>query len=381
MSSDLPDALPVEEPLGPLPESVPPPAPPAPPAPRAFPLHPNFWWGILWSIGALLLTQVPGALATLVIILGAVALRLITLDQLDGPDALFENPVGLVAVGAGVVFAHLLLILLSLLCLRVVVGRDWPRQIALRLPTFAHVVLVVLLVPAFMVLAHGGYHYLRHVLELPSVLDMLGGGMDQMERSFGGMPLLVGALLIGVMPGLSEELWCRAFLGRGIVGKHGYLLGILGTSFLFGAIHVDPCQGGMAMLVGIILHYVYLTSRSLLIPMFLHFLNNSLAVAFTQLPAKDLLLPEGLPAPWYLYVAAAFALLAIALAFYQSRARLVARTDADPWQPPFPGVVCPPAESGTIVHSPGLSLLSLLLVSLALVAFLAAVAFGLQAAP
>src|SRR5207253_10760140 len=58
----------------------------------------------------------------------------------------------------------------------------------------------------------------------------------------------------------------------------GIIPGILLTSFFFGAIHIDPHQGAMAMLLGIFLHYVYLTTRSLWMPMLLHFLVNSFSV-------------------------------------------------------------------------------------------------------
>ncbi|MFO0879634.1 MAG: CPBP family intramembrane glutamic endopeptidase [Gemmataceae bacterium] len=379
MSNLVPDALPEGIPPGPV-ETAAAPADPAPvQATRRFPLHPNFWWALLWCVGALLFTQVPGAVVTIGVLLGAVFLQFIALDDLGSTETLFSHPVGLVAVGAGVVAAHLLLIGMALLCLRLIAGRDWHRQVALRWPAFSHVLLVLLMVPAFMVLAHGGYYLFRHVLHLPSMLDMLGGGMEQVERSFGGMPLLAGALLIGVMPGLSEELWCRAFLGRGIVGRHGYLLGVLGTSFLFGLIHVDPCQGGMAMLVGMILHFIYLTSRSLLIPMVLHFLNNSLAVASTSLPQRAILLPEGEPAPWFLYLAAGLALLAIGWTLYQSRARLATLPGAEPWQPPFPGVTCPPSDSATVVATPFPSLVNIGLVSTALAFFVVAVWLILQA--
>src|SRR3954468_23799191 len=117
---------------------------------------------------------------------------------------------------------------------------------------------------------------------MPSLSDTGLGGMEEMEKAFGSWPVLLGVFLIGVLPGIGEELWCRGFLGRGLVGTHGVVLGILGTSFLFGLIHVDPCQGTMAMLMGVGLHVVYQLTRSLWMPMLLHFLNNSLAVVMAR---------------------------------------------------------------------------------------------------
>ena len=62
----------------------------------------------------------------------------------------------------------------------------------------------------------------------------------------------------------------------------------------------------MAICAGIVLHYFYLTSRSLLIPMLVHFLNNSLAVVGYKLPdpigAKFQFVettPERIPLGWF----------------------------------------------------------------------------------
>jgi uncharacterized protein len=362
MSTNILDALPAYPD-----EPTPPPAPPAPPKPKGFPLHPNFWWGLLWSVGSLLLTQVPAGIVVAIIMVGGSLLfpKLVPPEAMQDPAQMMQNPVILIAMGIGLVIAHLLLIALSLVCLRVLAGRDWHRQVALRPPSFRHVLLTFAIVPAFMVLASASAYFFGEVLHFPSMLKQLMGDLEGIT----GPATVIAAAIIGVMPAFSEEFWCRAFLGRGIVGKHGYVLGVLGTSFLFGAIHVDPVQGCMAMVLGIILHYAYLTSRSLMVPMLLHFLNNSLAVALGGVEAWQQVVPnKDLPA-WPVLAAAAFLLLAVAYAFYQSRARLVTPEGAEPWQPPYPGVVWPPPGSATTVRSPGLSALSILLVLLGLAAF------------
>ena len=74
--------------------------------------------------------------------------------------------------------------------------------------------------------------------------------MEAMVKEFRTWPWQFGVLVIGLGPGLSEELWCRGFLGRGLVEHYGVILGVLLTSFLFGLIHGDPHQGTMAMLMG-----------------------------------------------------------------------------------------------------------------------------------
>jgi hypothetical protein len=358
MSTDIQDALP----------AYPDEAPPPPPKPREFPLHPNFWWGILWSVGSLLLTQVPGGVVVAIILIGGSILfpKILPAEAMQNPSTLMQHPVALIAMGVGLVIAHLLMIGLSLACLRVLAGRTWHRQVALRAPSFSHLVLTVAVVPAFMVLASASMYYFGEVLRFPSLFKSL---MGDLEGAFTGPAVFVAAAIIGVMPAFSEELWCRAFLGRGLVGKHGYVLGVLGTSLLFGAIHIDPVQGSMAMVLGVVIHYVYLTSRSLLIPMLLHFLNNCLAVLLSGVEVWQTIVPAGKLPAWPVLAAAGFLLLAVAYAFFQSRARLVTPEGAEPWAPPYPGVVCPPPGSATVVRSPGFSALSGLLVVSALGAF------------
>jgi CAAX protease family protein len=119
------------------------------------------------------------------------------------------------------------------------------------------------------------------------------------------------------------------------------------TSFLFGAIHGDPIQGTYALAMGVVLHFIYLASRSLMVPMLLHFSNNALAVALVRAePLKDLDSGD-VPAPWHLYAAAGLLLVACLAAFWTSRTRLVG-----PWRPEDPGVACPPPGSGTELVTP-----------------------------
>ena len=93
----------------------------------------------------------------------------------------------------------------------------------------------------------------------------------------GYWPWYLGVLIIGIGPGIGEELFCRAFLGRGLIAKHGVIPGVLLTSLLFGLMRIEPRQVIYAPVMGILLHFVYLTTHSLLMPMLIHTLNNSLS--------------------------------------------------------------------------------------------------------
>src|SRR5207247_6579582 len=88
-------------------------------------------------------------------------------------------------------------------------------------------------------------------------------------------PLWFTLLVLAVGAAVNEELFCRGFLGRGLVGRYGVVLGVLITSAIFGLIHGNVPQGIWAFVLGCSLHLAYLATRSLWVPMLLHFLNNA----------------------------------------------------------------------------------------------------------
>jgi membrane protease YdiL (CAAX protease family) len=248
------------------------------------------------------------------------------------------------------------------LAVRLTTGQDWvkamarePVRVQLVVGPMALAALVVPTVVAFRLIS-------RHVFSIPQLNDPKV--MENLVAGFQEAPWWAAILVVGGCPMFSEEFWCRGFLGRGLVGRHGYVMGIIYTSLFFGAIHGIPQQAAMAACLGAILHTAYVLSRSLMVPMLMHFLNNSLAVAGGKLLPEpfraklDAVETQSEAIPWLWFVAAGVLAAAVLWAFYASRARLV-RVDGSaepPWQPPYAGVAHPPPGSGTAVVSrwPGL---------------------------
>ena len=164
------------------------------------------------------------------------------------------------------------------------------------------------------------------------------------ERSW--LLTIVGACLL---PGLGEEIFARGFIGRGLVSRYGLVVGVTLTSFLFGAMHVDPVQGTGAMALGFALHYVYLMSRSLWAPIVLHTLNNASAFAFwatsQQVWVPGLTaLPDGQVShtPILLLLASFLSAAAWCWFLYRTRTRWH-MPDGSLWNPGFPTAEMPPA--------------------------------------
>jgi membrane protease YdiL (CAAX protease family) len=323
------------------------------PAPR--PPHPNFGWALLWCLGFLLVTQILCPVVGFFIILFWEVIRAPTVEsvrQTLTPEWLQEIVQRSAAELATIV--GISVISFSLVAVRLVVGRNWKRRLALKPPSLAHFILVLLGFPALFYLAEGIYALARRYL--PGMHDFGLPGMEDAVEQFSTWNPAVAVLIIGVGAGIGEELWCRGFLGRGLVGNYGIIPGVLLTSLFFGLIHIDPQQATMAFFMGICLHFVYLTSRSLLLAMFLHFFNNSVSVLLLTLPitlpgtdndsSNENIHPV-------LYLGSVFLLAAVGWAMYVSRVRLIRRSDELPsWRPDYPGVEYPPAGSGTVVWRP-----------------------------
>ncbi|HEY7330447.1 MAG TPA: type II CAAX endopeptidase family protein [Gemmataceae bacterium] len=422
--------------------------------------HPSFGWSLLWCLLFWIVTQLPGAFIVVLFVVGMFILSPDTMKQVKEPDDLYNLDAMNIAFAIAFFITEVLVVGFSWVIIRLVVGRDWMRQLAVRRPSLVHTLLALASVPVLALMGDISYELLRDSGLVPSIshanplnliyfwtavfvvlgvavliarlfagsgwtrrlagrptrpADILGAaavlpvlvlcifgayvalskgflfptpdlkdmklsGMEEMGKIFTNWPLGFAVLVIGVGPGIGEELWCRGFLGRGLVGNHGAVLGVLATSFLFGLIHGDPCQGTMAMIMGLWLHFVYLTTRSLWLPMLLHFLNNSLSVVLTRLPSVQLMEAKPQNIPLEVYVSALLLLGGVAYALYQSRVRLAAKSPEQEftWRPAFEGVEYPPANSGTQVVHPSPSLAASALAGIGFLLFVLAFAAWLR---
>ncbi len=91
--------------------------------------------------------------------------------------------------------------------------------------------------------------------------------------------LIVSLLIIGVLAGLSEELFFRGTLQRLITPAHGSVhLAVWTTAFIFSAIHLQFFGFFPRLLLGAYLGYLLVWTGSLWVPVIVHVLNNALVV-------------------------------------------------------------------------------------------------------
>ena len=107
--------------------------------------------------------------------------------------------------------------------------------------------------------------------ELVFPLEVTGG-----EVKISQLTLMLG---IVVLPAISEEVLFRGWLGKRMVQWLGPAGGIVISSVCFGLFHFVPRIVIATFLLGLVLHWVYHRTGSLLLTIVLHGVNNALAFA------------------------------------------------------------------------------------------------------
>ena len=367
---------------------------PEPPPPR----RPGFgfWKSVLGCLAYLFVTQI----VTLLVCGIPVVLVFMVIEIAKNGPGLMEDPQkqkdwmqsedGLLMTIIILIASHVIGLLFGWLLLRWYLGgRTWKRRIALtRLPSVTHWVLLLIGLPAVLALSAA---LEKPVMKyIPSIQDFLNWahidfewpGIEAVEPLLRKTPFAIAFFAIAVMPAFNEEFWCRGFLGQNLSARYRTWAVVLMTSFLFGAIHLEPRQGFWAMFFGAVIYLAYVATRSLWAAMFVHFVNNGLAVIHSSdwinrpilRPFEEIL--ERSPVPFV--AGSGLLFVAVCYALYQTRCKLVSVDPAVPaWAPAgVSGVELPPPGSGTIVTHDRLSPLSVALVLLGSVTFGLVLAFA-----
>ncbi len=138
-------------------------------------------------------------------------------------------------------------------------------------PGLAPMILVVLIsVPAYLVasmLNNVFVYFLQFIGDLPA--QPLPVPKDLPE-------LLVGILVIGVSPGICEEIMHRGFMLRAYE-KRGSYKAVIFVAIFFGIFHFDMTNFFGPVFLGLIIGYYVIRTNSIFAGMLAHFLNNAIA--------------------------------------------------------------------------------------------------------
>jgi len=89
---------------------------------------------------------------------------------------------------------------------------------------------------------------------------------------------IISILLVGILPGLLEEMLFRGILLNGFEKNYSEKKAILISALLFGIVHLNPWQFVTAFIMGIILAWVYIRTKSIILCIYMHIFNNLVSV-------------------------------------------------------------------------------------------------------
>ncbi|MDR2848118.1 MAG: CPBP family intramembrane metalloprotease [Bacteroidales bacterium] len=101
--------------------------------------------------------------------------------------------------------------------------------------------------------------------------------------------LLFNVFMIALIPAIGEELMFRGVIQKICVRWTGNVhVGIIIAAFLFSAMHMQFYGFFPRWLLGILLGYLLVWSKSIWLPIFAHFINNAMAVVVEYLSRKNI---------------------------------------------------------------------------------------------
>ena len=96
-------------------------------------------------------------------------------------------------------------------------------------------------------------------------------------QSLSGPMMVAAVLIVGVGPGIGEELLFRGYIETRFSQRWGMVWGCVWTALLFGAMHFDLVQGAFAACMGLYLGYLTERTGSIWPAMLCHAVNNTWA--------------------------------------------------------------------------------------------------------
>lgn len=132
-----------------------------------------------------------------------------------------------------------------------------------------------------------------------------------------GWNFLLATLIIAILPAIVEEILFRGLILNGLKGN-GMLYACLVNGALFSLFHMNPEQTIYQFICGCIFAYIAIQANSILPTMFLHFLNNFVAllnIKFNFLGTGNAMIQQS-SALHIVIIVLAFLLLAASLTFF-----------------------------------------------------------------
>jgi uncharacterized protein len=160
--------------------------------------------------------------------------------------------------------------------------------IPMRIPKAAETILVILCVVSLQQVLEG-YLYFQDQIPLPpairDIVETVKRAIEETVKLIGeaqSVPeLLYVILVVAVTPAICEEIFFRGLVQENIARASTPRMGFVLTGVIFAMYHLNPFLLVPLTALGILFSYVRYRSRTLIIPIIAHFVNNGIsAVGF-----------------------------------------------------------------------------------------------------
>lgn len=347
MTDALPDSDPPEHSAAPEPAaaSEEPPLSAADSAePSLRPPGPGLAEAVGWTVGVLLVHIVGGIVALLVVFAG----NMPAMDDLE--ERITSLPPAELVTQIGIEQAIFVAVVLVAAALRL--SARSPGRLSLRPVSWLHLFIILALILPVVVLSAG-----LAAPFSPAEGETEIGVMTMVRELVGHVPIPLLVLILAVAPAVGEEVIFRGVIGRGLVARWGIPMGVLLTALLFAAAHVEPAHILRVVPLGIVIHLIYLATRSLWAPMLYHFLNNGLALVAAMLAADE---PgagqlDDPQLPLWAVTASALCVAALLALLWQTRVNY-RLPDGTLWSPGYPTPERPPGHMQARAERPAAAL-------------------------
>jgi len=250
-----------------------------------------------WTFGCFVLQIIAGlgvfALLAMYAVVQSLGLESISPETIESALSDIMSPAGKLKLQEDnlslfVAGTMLICIPVTIFAVRLRLGKEAPRLLSLARPSLPHVVLLAALFLPMTIVSNEIYR--RSMLAWDALLKLqpeltrfeIPNTNDIVPMLVAQTPLTWVVLALGLGPALWEELLFRGIIGRGLTARWGMIAGVLLTSLFFAVVHMHPAHAAGVLSLGIVMHVIYLATRSIWAPMLYHFMNNTYGVLATK---------------------------------------------------------------------------------------------------
>lgn len=240
----------------------------------------------LWWIGFLVTHVVAGIGMMIVYVVWKVVTSGIDFGDPAATKGLIEGTLKEPAIGP-ILGEMLIFVAVAIVAGLLRIGRNPLRKLGTTSISGQHLVLIIGGAFPLMIFCGSLHHHLNAAWDallkaVPSLQMFDTTNINTFMATLKDVPIPLLLLAIAVCPAVGEEIIFRGVIGRGLVARYGVVIGVLLTSCFFAFAHIHPAHSLAVLPLGIYLHVAYLSTRSWVAPVLVHFINNAVAVGMMQ---------------------------------------------------------------------------------------------------